>query len=484
MYNNLKTDMLKRIGLYLAAAALLGSTVACNDEAEGIDTSADYASTQVTEFKLQPDSKVLNNLDSVFFSIDLTAGRIFNADSLPYGTKVDRLLVSLTTDACSTVELHYPRAGKTDSIVDYLTNPNDSIDFSLGAVKLHLVSYDKIASRDYYINVNVHKVVADSLSWNLENPAKLPSTLSNVKVERTVMFDNKVYTFTTNGLADASLNIADSPLAASTPVSFTFPFQPKLATLTATESSLYILDADGKLYASTDGLNWTSCNTTWKSITAPYGDTLLGIADAGGKLTHVTYPAGPTSDVEPDFPVSGNSASIRYVTQWSPKAQVVTVGGRRADGKTTPTAWAYDGSAWACIAQSTPMNAEGIAVFPYYCCKTDTNTWVASSKSVLVAMGGLTNENTIIRKVYISYDLGFNWSEAPQTMQLPTLLPSLYNADVIIGTTVTNESRAVRPITEWDTPYIYIYGGIDSHKALNTNVYKGAINRLKFKPLQ
>ena len=476
--------MLNRIGLYLVAATLLGTTVACNDDADGYDASADYASTQVTAFSLQANSKILNNLDSVFFSIDLNSGRIFNADSLPYGTKVDRLLVNISTDACSTVELHYPRTGKSDSIVDYLTNPNDSIDFSLGAVKLHLVSYDKVATRDYYINVNVHNVVADSLTWNLDNPAKLPSSLSNVKVARTVMFNDKVYTFTTNGLATASLNIADEPLAPSTPVSFTFPFQPQLATLTATESSLYILDQNGNMYTSTDGLNWTSCNTVWRSITAPYGDILLGIANVNGKLIHVTYPAGPTSDVEPGFPLSGNSASIRYVTQWSPKAQIITVGGRASDGKTTSTAWAYDGTAWACIADNTPMNAEGISVFPYYCCKTDTNTWVASTKSVLVAMGGLKSDNSLSREVYISYDLGFNWAEAPQTMQLPAAIPSLYNANVIIGTTVTNESRAVRPITEWDTPYIYVYGGIDSRMALNTNVYRGAINRLKFRPLQ
>ncbi len=476
--------MLKNIGLYLASAALLGITVACNDDPEGYDTSVDYASTQITAFSLKSNSTVLNNLDSVYFSIDLNSARIYNADSLPYGTKTNRLQVELTTDNCSTVELHFPREGKSDSIVNYLTNPNDSIDFSLGAVKLHLISADKVATRDYYINVNVHKVVSDSLCWNLKSPESLPSAISTMSDQRTVEFNNKVYTFVTDGTTRASLNIADYPLAASTPTTFNFPFTPRLSTLTSTTTTLYILDQNGSLYSSIDGTSWNSCNQTWESITAPYGDTLLGIANLNGKLTHVSYPSGPTSTVEADFPISGNSAAIRYVTQWSPTAQIITVGGLKSNGETTRTAWAYDGSQWACIAESTPMNAEGISVFPYYCCKTDTNTWVASTTSVLVAMGGTRTDNTIVRTIYLSYDFGFNWTDAPVSMQLPTEMPLLYNSQAIIGNTTNHVSRAVKPITEWDTPYIYVYGGFTANNTLNTKVYQGAINRLKFKPIQ
>lgn len=476
--------MLKRFGIYVAAAALLCGSTACNDSDENYEISVDYASTQVTAFSLRSDSKVLNNLDSIFFSIDLVRGRIFNADSLPFGTKTDRLLVDITTDGCSTVEIHFPRENKTDSIVDYLTNKNDSIDFSRGPVKLHLVSYDKIATRDYYIDVNVHKTISDSLYWDLEKPASLPSDLSTIKAQRTLQYGNKVYTLTTDGARNACMHVADSPVADGSSTRFTFPFTPRVNSLTATTSLLYILAENGDLYSSANGIDWNSCGVNWKSITAPYGSTLLGIADVNGTLTHVTYPlGGATSAVKPNFPVTGNSDAIRYTSEWGLQPQIITVGGLKADGTTTPTAWAYDGTAWACIADETPMDAEGLAVFPYYCCRTDTNTWVASTRSVLVAMGGRHTAHKMQDTIYISYDLGFNWSKAPVSMQLPKKFPALYGSQVIVNNEVMH-SRAIRPITEWDTPYIYMYGGYTVTDELMPRVYRGVINRLQFKPLQ
>ncbi len=44
--------------------------------------------------------------------------------------------------------------------------------------------------------------------------------------------------------------------------------------------------------------------------------------------------------------------------------------------------------------------------------------------------------------------------------------------------------RAVTPITEWDCPFIYLFGGYDEQGVLVGNIWRGAINRLIFKPLQ
>lgn len=46
----------------------------------------------VTAFSLNDNKKVLDSLSNVFFSIDLVSANIFNADSLPYGTNVSRLV--------------------------------------------------------------------------------------------------------------------------------------------------------------------------------------------------------------------------------------------------------------------------------------------------------------------------------------------------------------------------------------------------------
>lgn len=475
--------MLKKIGLYVALAAVTWGTVACNDDTENV-ISADYSSTQVTAFALRSNSDILNNLDSVFFAIDLTAGRIFNADSLPYGTRVSRLLVDITTDGCSTVEVRFPREGKSDSVINYLTNPDDSIDFSRGPVILHLVSYDKVASRDYSINVNVHKMVSDSLQWDLKHPAALPTTLGTPRYQRTVEYDGRVYTYTTDGTADACVAVADDPASQAAMTAFRFPFTPRLEMLTATTGALYVLADDGGLYQSADGTTWTPCGETWESITAPYGDKLLGLAKDGDKLYHVTYPAGTRRVASADFPVSGNSRAIHFTSDWSKRGQAITVGGRKADGTIATTVWAYDGESWACLNKKIPMEAESQTLFPYYCCKTDSNTWRASSKSVIVAMGGVQADGTMQDTVYISYDLGFNWAKAPAQMQLPAAFRHTSDAQAVVSVETQYASRAIRPITEWDTPYIYMYGGYTATGELLPYVYRGVINRLEFKPLQ
>lgn len=131
----------------------------CNEDSNDGESEVIYGSTQVKSFKLKADAKVLSGLDSVFFSIDLVNARIFNADSLPYGTKTDKLVLQITTDACSKVELNVPRKNAADTVINYLTNSTDSIDFTNGPVRLHLVSFDGKSERDYTINVNVHKMV-------------------------------------------------------------------------------------------------------------------------------------------------------------------------------------------------------------------------------------------------------------------------------------------------------------------------------------
>jgi hypothetical protein len=45
-------------------------------------------------------------------------------------------------------------------------------------------------------------------------------------------------------------------------------------------------------------------------------------------------------------------------------------------------------------------------------------------------------------------------------------------------------SRATAPITQWEVPYIYLFGGYDSEGYLYNSVWRGVINRLSFKPLQ
>lgn len=475
--------MLKKIRLYLASAALLSVATACNSDKQEFETSVEYSSTQVQSFGLQANSKILHNLDSIYFSIDLVKGRIFNADSLPYGTPINKLLVTVTTDNCSAVEFHIPRPGQADSIINYKEHSTDSIDFSSGHVKLHVVSYDRIASRDYAVNVNVHQTVADSLIWNIAANAGLPTSLTAPVASATVRLHKDFYTLTADASGTLCLNVAATPADPGVNTNISLPFTPRIETFTATTDALFILADNGDLHTSIDGITWSSCSTNWVSITAPYGTALTGIQNVDGTYCHASYPGTATLPIPADFPVSGNSQAISYTTPWSPTSQIITMGGRKADGQTTPTVWAYDGSNWAKIADNTPMKIDGGLMFPYYVCETDTNTWITTTRSVFIAMCGRENASAFNGTTYISYDLGFHWKKAPEQMQSSATFPPLDGARAFICNE-TMTSRAIRPITEWDTPFIYLYGGYKPDGNLHPAIVRGVVNKLQFKPLQ
>lgn len=500
--------MIKKLSLYLASALLSCGFIACNESTDYENVELIYSNVSVKSFSLKADSKVLNNLDSVFFSIDLVNARIFNADSLPYGTKIDRLLVDIATDACSTVELHVPRVNNTDTVINYLEHSTDSIDFANGPVKLHLVSFDKKAERDYTISVNVHQAIPDSLYWNHLAGRTLPSALSRILAQKTVRYNNQAFCLTTDG-SQYSIATTDNPGDDNWTVSETaLTFTPDINTFTAADDALYILASDGTLYTSPDAISWTSCGVNWLNINGAYGKTVLGIRRSEGRTYHVTYPQTTEIPVAQDFPITGNSQFFRYTSEWNDAPQVITVGGRTSGGIVTGGTWAYDGKTWAKIGD-TPFQAEGVTMFPYLCCETDTNTWVTTERSVFVALGGRRPDNSMQRNVYISYNLGFSWKLADIKMQLPDEVPATYGSQALVFNTTMHArsascwtdymlrpipdgwaiipgrmSRAVSPITEWDTPYIYIFGGSLQDGSLNDGIWRGVLNRLTFIPLQ
>ena len=58
--------------------------------------------------------------------------------------------------------------------VNLLENPNDSINFAPGHVTLRITSQDGKSERMYTVKLNVHKVVADSLTWTGVAGGRLP----------------------------------------------------------------------------------------------------------------------------------------------------------------------------------------------------------------------------------------------------------------------------------------------------------------------
>ena len=507
---------MSRISAFCLIVALAGAGfTACNSSHDDFYDTELPSSAIVKSFYISENDKVLDNLDKVFFSIDLANLRIFNADSMPYGTDVHALVPKITTGGVSKLELIVPRPGKADTTYNYVENPEDSIDFSNGPVKLKLTSINELVSVTYTVNVNVHKVKSDSLSWGNVAYMALPTKLTKVTEQQTVKHNGKAYCLTSDG-DKYCMAISENPGSKEWVSTIINPgFAMRVETLRSAGDGLYVIDGSRRLFKSTDeGLSWTDMQMEMDYLIGGYENEIIGTVTDKGKWQIVTS-TGKKMDAPEGFPVSGSSVPVEYSFPMSSAHQLTIVGGRTGGGSLTNASWGYDGTQWACLSNvALPEALEGVAVFPYFIFEVN-NYWVANENSIFVAIGGKNKAGVCNRTVYISYNYGMSWKKAPVLMQLPQeMRPSAYAQAVVFPTEMNVKpsasaarkawkdialrplppfwsiapgkiySRASTAITSWECPYVYVFGGIDEYDDLYNTVWRGVVNRLTFKPIQ
>ncbi len=492
--------------LWLPMAALLITSCNTKDEPKTVtQTASNINAVAVTAFSLQDDSDIMEGLDSVFFSIDTRNGIIFNADSLPKGTDITKLKPSVTFyNSVSTAEFIMENGTHRTGTSDYRETPNDTIDFT-GDVTLHLVSADESITMDYRVKVNVHQMDPDSLAWSEMAVAKLPARLPSPRRQKTVAFDNGAASLIIEN--NGSLTFAKA--SGSTPWAKTeinLSFTPAVESFTATDEALYILDSNGNLFSSTDGLTWSSTGQKWIAVTGGFGTALLGIESGANGMNHVVYPASAgiaSTPLEEDFPIGGTSALGTFSSRWYPTPTAIISGGHDAYGRISEAVWAFDGTSWAKISEGQLPGLESPTMFPYFAFLKSPTSWTMTEHSVWLIIGGSLASGEANRQTYISYDNGVNWQSASQSLCLPEFIPSLTGADALVTTATLHGSLsgwAKRPAPRlpigsrvkyetdgdeiiWECPYIYLIGGYTTDGTLSDTIWRGALNRLTFRPI-
>lgn len=495
---------------YVIAGMLVAfGIISCSSDKneEPYDLSASVA---VTGFSIKENDNLLTNIDSVHFTIDLIGRRIYNADSLPKGTDVSKLVLNIEFPTISSAKLHIT-GGKihNDTIIDYATSPNDSVDCT-GNLTLTVVAMDTKYSADYKVCVNVHQMNPDSLYWNLVSRRDLPS-FSSPDDQKTVSYKGKVYSLIHDDKGYMISSIANPSVGAWDRQSITLSFTPRIETFSSTSDCLYVLSNDNKLFASSDGFSWSDTGTSFYWLYGGYGNQVIGSIKVDGQYIIEQYPScNMIAQLAPDgFPVEATSQMVEISSKWNLAPQMLLTGGIDASGNMVGAVWCFDGSSWAKLTSDKALpQVKSPTLLPYFYTIVDSK-WNETKYPVLLSFGGIDAKNEAVDSVYISYDNGLNWRMAGSVLQLPEYIPAASDMQAfVIESTMTasrsgyNDSWTPYPSrrlpawwvvddgfasragsVSWQCPYIYLFGGKTPYGVLHNNVWRGVLNRLSFRPV-
>ena len=188
---------------------------------------------------------------------------------------------------------------------------------------------------------------------------------------------------------------------------------------------------------------------------------------------------------------------VTFVSEYDlDSPQSIMVGGRMADDNLTGATWGYDGEAWAQL-QGSIKPCEGAILFPYFTFTT-SEYWITTQYTSWIVIGGREAAG-VADSVYVSVNNGNTWSKAPQSLAMPTYInPRAFASVMVVDADFTSRSAAslwkfmpirrvpamlVARTSDYQIPYIYIFGGENNSGDIYNEIWRGAIGRLRYPPI-
>ncbi|WP_455641085.1 DUF6242 domain-containing protein [Parabacteroides sp.] len=457
--------MKNRIVLFVAGCIALFLSSCLNSDEQEYDIPKDC---QITTFSLSSDS--VAGLSAVKFVIDQVNGRIFNPDSMPYGTEIEKVICTISR-ASGVYSIEVTQDALPDST--FFWDTKDSLDFSK-PVKFVTTAYDGITKKTYMAQVNIHQQVPDSMSWNLlsENLPGFPAKEQKV-MTRGDENNESYYMYTQSAGADNGYSLHVAPV--SNPNSWTeLPLEglpageARLSQMTEYENAWYVPTTKGALYRSADGQKWdlVEMALSVKTVLGAIADgglnqssSLSAIIDNNGTLNFGVMDKDmnwTTGGVVPDgFPVSG-FGSLSVLSSASKQYSLTVVAGKDKNSKLLNSAWSTtNGYSWVLL---TDIEAD------YFDKREGIMLSVYDDKYCMI--GGINESNKALKDIYFSDDRGVTWALSDTL----TVMPEDYKARGFASVAVNKDN------------FMLIFGGKESNSANELGqLWQGRINRLGFK---
>ncbi len=453
--------MKNRIGFFIAGclACVLSSCLGGDDSEYTVDKNC-----QIAAFTLQHDS--VPGLNKVKFTIDQLTGRIFNADSLPYGTKLAKAICTVTyMNSYAIMSTAVMQQAVGDTIY---WNGTDSLDFTK-PVRFSVMAYDGLTVKDYTAKVNIHQQDPDSMVWSLYANQITGIRMKEQQVITQPYGGGDAYFMYVRPAEGNGYRLYQSPVSDARtwkeiPLSGLPDSGMLLAQLTAYDGLLYLPSSSGGLYRSADGQQWEAAGNTM-DVRCLLGavregqkqpSALAAIVNKDNVLTFAAMnkdKVWTSGDAVPaSFPVTG-FGSIDYNSMYH--EYLMVAGGRDKEQALLSKVWAtMDGISWAQLTNDKLSNfgkREGVMLAKY-----DDQYFL---------IGGLTEDGKGSKDIFTSIDKGITWMRRDSLVTFP---------DSYAG-------RGFSSVQVDKDQFMLLFSGKTGQAADEVNeIWRGRINRLGY----
>lgn len=361
------------------------------------------------------------------FVIDQLRHSIHNADSLPVGTDITKVVAEITSDSPYILIIDQSSAESKDT----LWTSGDSLNFEK-PVFFKVMAYDMSYGERYEVRLNVHKVVPDSLVWS-DLRAGSNFAGDRIQAQKAVCFNDRIYVFTQQSPQTqvTSTSITDGRVWTELQP-LNIPEEADHSSVMVWGDRLYII-AGKNLYSSMDGESWNKIETGIElkqlvsnihSASNPQNNKLVGI-DGSGNFVESTDGTSWVQNgiVPPTFPQTGLSyASYPLATNKDIDRMLVMGENNIAQDTACVT--------WSKLSTETTWGDYFIAENENHFCPKLEHIAMIHYNDRLYAFGGNGTKNgkgiAAFSTFYESSNNGINWIPVRKHVSFPTEFTGFY----------------------------------------------------------